>query len=67
VPVGVDPIQHGERKDDNIVYDIDDVTSIRARSQSGWGHPSCSEATRAVGESLPSDHPIRSAKKQTNP
>ena len=58
VPAGVDPKSLlGKPKDDNIVYDIDEQTG---KSASGWGHPSCSPSTKAVGEALPTTHPIRS-------
>jgi uncharacterized protein GlcG (DUF336 family) len=57
VPSGVDPVTQGERTDDNIVYDIAKLTG---KSKSGWGHPSCSDATEEIAKALPRDYPIRS-------
>jgi uncharacterized protein GlcG (DUF336 family) len=42
--------------DDNIIYDLG---PMNAKSQSGWGHPSCNDTTEAVSKSLPSDYPPR--------
>lgn len=39
--------------DDNIVYDVDAGVSA-----SGWGHPACSEDATAIGNALPTSHPI---------
>jgi uncharacterized protein GlcG (DUF336 family) len=51
VPGGVSPTG-----DDNIVFDVggDGV------SASGWGHPVCSEESKAIGTDLPKSHPITS-------
>jgi len=48
VPSGVSPTG-----DDNIVYDIKD-----GNSASGWGHPACSDAATAIGNKLPTSHPV---------
>ena len=50
VPGGVNPVS----EDDNIVYDID----ANGNSASGWGHPECADAATAIGEQLPTTHPI---------
>jgi uncharacterized protein GlcG (DUF336 family) len=50
VPAGVDP----SSGTDNIVYDI----QPDGTSPSGWGHPECSPAATAIGEDLPTSHPI---------
>jgi len=47
VPAGV-----SETGDDNIIYDIEE-----GRSESGFGHPVCSEAATEIGEALPESHP----------
>jgi uncharacterized protein GlcG (DUF336 family) len=57
VPAGVDPIVTAGHSDDNIVYDIDPNTG---KSASGWGHPVCNDATKAIGLALPTTYPIRS-------
>jgi uncharacterized protein GlcG (DUF336 family) len=49
VPAGV--ADNG--KDDNIIYDYTDGVSA-----SGFGHPKCSDAATAIGEALPTTHPI---------
>jgi uncharacterized protein GlcG (DUF336 family) len=56
LPGGVDPLRHGDFSDDNIVYDLDPMTT---KSKSGWGHPACAEGTTAVAKSLPVDYPPR--------
>jgi uncharacterized protein GlcG (DUF336 family) len=57
VPSGVDPTRlPGKPGDDNIIFDIDPLTG---KSASGWGHPSCSAATTAIAESLPTAFPVR--------
>jgi uncharacterized protein GlcG (DUF336 family) len=56
VPAGVDPITHNERSDDNIIYDISGLTG---KSKSGYGHPTCNDATEAIARSLPQDYPVR--------
>jgi uncharacterized protein GlcG (DUF336 family) len=48
IPGGVSPAGN-----DNIVYDIVDGVSA-----SGWGHPSCSDATRELAGNLPTGHAI---------
>lgn len=56
VPAGVDPvITVAGHTDDNIVFDIDPD----GKSPSGWGHPVCNAATKAIGLSLPTTYPIR--------
>jgi uncharacterized protein GlcG (DUF336 family) len=57
VPAGVDPVVTVPgHTDDNIVYDIDPATG---KSASGWGHPVCNAATKAIGLALPTTFPIR--------
>jgi uncharacterized protein GlcG (DUF336 family) len=58
LPAGVDPVKQAERTDDNIVYDISKTTG---KSKSGWGHPACSDTTKAVSQSLPDEYPVRAA------
>jgi len=41
-------------KDDNIIYDFD----ANGVSASGFGHPKCSDAATAIGNALPTTHPI---------
>jgi uncharacterized protein GlcG (DUF336 family) len=46
---------------DNIVYDISKPGNSQAvdpKSTSGWGHPQCSAAATAVGNSLPTTFPV---------
>ncbi len=50
VPGGVSP-----SGDDNIVYDIGDDGA----SESGWGHPACSEASTDIAKKFPKTHPTR--------
>jgi uncharacterized protein GlcG (DUF336 family) len=40
-------------KDDNIIYDFKNGVSA-----SGFGHPECSAAATAIGQALPTTHPI---------
>jgi uncharacterized protein GlcG (DUF336 family) len=55
VPAGVDPVVTVPgHTDDNIVYDIDS----HGESTSGWGHPICNDATKAIGLALPTTWPI---------
>ena len=42
--------------DDNIVYDINPITG---KSPSGWGHPVCNDASKAIGLALPTTYAIR--------
>jgi len=49
IPGGVSP-----NGDDNVVNDIVDGVS-----KSGWGHPSCAEASTDIAAKLPKTHPIR--------
>src|SRR5713226_5300788 len=49
VPAGV--ADNG--KDDNIIYDFTNGVSA-----SGFGHPECSAAATAIGQALPTTHPI---------
>lgn len=51
VPAGV----ADDGVDDNIIYDISDSTS---KSTSGFGHPVCNDATKTIGENLPTSNPI---------
>jgi hypothetical protein len=46
--------------DDNIVYDISMDASGTLHSASGWGHPECSADATAIGNDLPTTHPIGS-------
>jgi uncharacterized protein GlcG (DUF336 family) len=41
-------------KDDNIIYDLD----ANDKSPSGFGHPVCNDATKTIGQDLPSSDPI---------
>jgi uncharacterized protein GlcG (DUF336 family) len=55
VPAGVDPvITDAPHTDDNIVYDLD----AAGKSPSGWGHPVCNAASKAIGLALPTTFPI---------
>ena len=49
IPGGVSPTG-----DDNIVNDI-----VDGASASGWGHPSCAEASTQIASKLPETHPVR--------
>jgi uncharacterized protein GlcG (DUF336 family) len=49
VPGGVSPTG-----DDNVIYDIGDD----GVSESGFGHPECSDDATTIGEGLPTTHPI---------
>jgi len=40
-------------KDDNIIYDF-----TNGVSPSGFGHPECTAATTAIGQALPTTHPV---------
>ena len=42
--------------DDNIIYDID----ADGASAGGFGHPACADAATAIGEALPTSHPVGS-------
>src|SRR5262249_7356601 len=53
VPAGVSPTG-----DDNIVHDIMPNAGDHAVSASGWGHPDCGAAEKAIAEALPMTHPI---------
>ena len=45
--------------DDNIVYDVTvDATTGHTVSAGGWGHPTCVGGETAIGEALPTTHPI---------
>jgi len=44
--------------DDNIVNDIVKSKKGDFESKSGWGHPACSKAARAIASDLPTTHPI---------
>jgi len=52
IPGGVSP-----NKDDNIVYDIVDGSSV-----SGWGHPVCAPAAEEIAKNFNKTHPISSKK-----
>ena len=57
IPGGVAPASGT----DNIVYDIakpGKSQAVDANSASGWGHPQCSDAATAVGNALPTTHPV---------
>lgn len=49
VPAGV-----SSTKDDNIVNDINDESSV-----SGWGHPVCTPEAAEIAEKFPETHPVR--------
>ncbi|MGD9209783.1 MAG: heme-binding protein [Desulfobacteraceae bacterium] len=53
VPAGVSP-----QKDDNIVYDITDGSSV-----SGWGHPECAPEATEIANGFHLTHPIQKIKK----
>ena len=53
VPGGVSPTG-----DDNIVHDIVINATGHPESASGWGHPDCGAAEKAVAAALPVTHPI---------
>jgi uncharacterized protein GlcG (DUF336 family) len=53
VPGGVSPT-----RDDNMVHDIAEDVQGHAKSASGWGHPVCDSAERALVTALPATHPI---------
>jgi uncharacterized protein GlcG (DUF336 family) len=53
VPGGV-----SETGDDNIVHDIVINATGHPESPSGWGHPDCGAAEKAIAEALPMTHPI---------
>jgi uncharacterized protein GlcG (DUF336 family) len=51
VPGGVGP---DTSRPDNIVYDITPATGVMiGTSQSGWGHPVCSDAAETISKQLP--------------
>lgn len=50
VPAGV----ADDGADDNIIYDFDE----NGVSASGFGHPTCNDATTSIGEALPETNPI---------
>jgi hypothetical protein len=56
VPAGVSP----PPKFDNIIYDLvagpDSIGDLT--SKSGFGHPTCTAATTAISDSLPTKFPI---------
>lgn len=49
VPAGI-----SADKNDNIVYDIN-----KGISKSGWGHPSCAEASTKIAQSFSNTHPTK--------
>jgi uncharacterized protein GlcG (DUF336 family) len=49
IPGGVSPTG-----DDNVVNDI-----VDGKSASGWGHPSCADASTDIAAKLPTTHPVR--------
>ena len=53
IPAGVSP-----DGTDNIVNDIDDSGA----SASGWGHPSCTQASADIAKKLTQTHPVRKQK-----
>ena len=44
--------------DDNIVHDIVINATGHAESPSGWGHPDCGAAEKAIAAALPVTHPV---------
>jgi uncharacterized protein GlcG (DUF336 family) len=44
--------------DDNIVHDIVTNATGHAESPSGWGHPDCGAAEKAIAAALPVTHPV---------
>lgn len=57
VPGGVSATQ-----DDNIVHDIAPDAGGHPASPSGWGHPDCGAAEKAIAATLPVTHPVGPAK-----
>ncbi len=54
IPGGVSPTV-----DDNIIYDTTvDAATGHTTSSGGFGHPECSPAATAIGNNLPTSHPI---------
>jgi uncharacterized protein GlcG (DUF336 family) len=53
VPGGVSPTH-----DDNIVFDIAADSNGHPASASGWGHPSCGDASVSIANALPVTHPV---------
>lgn len=53
VPGGVSPTH-----DDNIVHDIVPNATGHPESPSGWGHPDCGAAEKAIAAALPVTHPV---------
>lgn len=48
--------------DDNIVHDIVANATGQLGSPSGWGHPDCGAAEKAIAAALPTTHPVGPAK-----
>ncbi len=57
VPAGVSPTG-----DDNIVHDIVINATGHPDSPSGWGHPDCGTAEKAIAEALPTTYPVGPAR-----
>ena len=53
LPGGVSPTG-----DDNIVFDIAEDANGHPKSAGGWGHPMTTPAAKAIGEALPTTHPV---------
>ena len=53
LPGGVSPTG-----DDNIVFDISEDAKGHAKSAGGWGHPQTTAGAFAIGQALPTTHPI---------
>ena len=58
VPAGVNTKNEASASgDDNIIFDLDK----KDKSAGGFGHPVCNDATRDIGENLPTTNPLGDA------
>jgi uncharacterized protein GlcG (DUF336 family) len=58
VPAGVNTKNEASPSgDDNIIYDLDK----KDKSAGGFGHPVCNDATKSIGENLPTTNPLGDA------
>ncbi len=55
VPAGVNTLNESQASgDDNIIFDL----TPQDKSKGGFGHPVCNDATKDIGEDLPTTNPI---------
>jgi len=55
VPAGVNTVNEPQASgDDNIIFDL----TPQDKSKGGFGHPVCNDATKDIGEDLPTTNPI---------